>query len=452
MNHKKNIIVIGAGEIGTNVAYRMVKQGHDVTVIERNSEKMESLTNMLDVKTVLGNGCLPKNLELSGANKADVLIALANSDEVNMVASQVAYSLFDVKTRMARVYHQAYLDPDYRNLFNDEDLPVDYVISPEKLVADRITQSLEIPQSYDFMKFAGDEVTLIGLKLTENFQKVGCTVEELEKDLSFDTKVMFVSRGYKNYIPQKREKLHKSDIVYFLLNIKDIDHLIAGLGEVKFNAKDILIIGGGNTGFFAAQELEKTHNVKIIEKDLAVSSRLAEKLEKTTVIHADAMNFNSLDDTNVAEMDVVLNLTDSDEANSLCTMYEQQKGARVIYTLIKNSMLGSLTNNMRFSRLITPRDITVSQVNKFIRNAHIYDLFTIQNNSAEVVEVRVSVTSKIEGMSVDEFNGLQIGQIGAVVTNRGTTFDHSAIIRKGDRVIAVVPTESINKFYDMVEE
>lgn len=452
MNNKKNIIIIGAGEIGTNAAAKLVAQGHDVTVIEKDPAKLETLLNNLDVKTVLGNGCLPQNLEVAGAHNAHALLALSSSDEVNFVASQVAYSIFDVKVRMARVYHQEYLNHDYNNLFNDNDLPVDFILSPEKMVADKIVRSLEVPKSYDLIPLVGDELLLLGLKLTDQFAYVGEHIEDVSRHLTVEHNVMYLSRGFKNFIPSSKDILQKSDIVYFLIHKRDVDTLISELGEKNKKIKDILIVGGGSTGFFTAKQLEDKYNIKLIEKKSTQTDYLANNLLKTSVINADAMNFKNLENANVGQMDVVINLTDSDEINSLCSMYEKHAGVDVIYTLIKNSMLGNLTNNMRYSRLVTPRDITVSQINKFIRYSHIYILENIQNESAEVVEVQVPYSCGMHGKSIAEFNRLKIGKVGALINQKGIFFDSGLIINSGDRIVATVPKEHINQFYEYLAD
>jgi trk system potassium uptake protein TrkA len=450
MPNKKNIIIIGAGEIGTNAASKLVKQGHDVTVIEHNAEKLEALLNNIDVKTVLGNGCLPKNLEAAGAKNADVLLALTSSDEVNFVASQVAYSIFNTKVRMARVYHQEYLDDSYKTLFNDKDLAVDYVLSPAKLVAEKIVTNLKVPQSFDYSPLAGDELVFLGLKLTENFPYMSQSIEELQAHITCPHNIMFLSRGFRNIIPSKDETLHKSDVLYFLIDKRHIKLLIQELGDEPSKLENILIVGGGNSGFYAAQALEKDYNVKVIEKDFDRASDIAEKLLNTTVINADAMNFKNLESANVSQMDVILNLTNSDEVNSLCSMFEKQHGVQVIHTLIKNGLLGALTNNMRFSHLVAPRDITVTQINKFIRDSKIYNLYSVQNGVAEVVELQVPYSCKIHGMSVQEVNQLGIGRIGAVINQKGVFFEKGVIVNSGDRIIALIPKETINDFYQLL--
>ncbi|PPR09164.1 MAG: Trk system potassium uptake protein TrkA [Proteobacteria bacterium] len=453
MQNKKNIIIIGTGEIGMNIASRLLSQGHNVSVIEKDKKQLDNLANNFDVKAIHGNGCLPKNLKEAGAESADILIALSNIDEVNMVSCQVAYSLFDIKLRMARIYNHDYLEDDCKDLFNDEDLPVDYIISPEKQVADRLLQTLSIPKALEAVYFAGKNHVLFSLKLTKEFKYFNTTIEKLAGKLPYSFKTMLISRDNRTIVPTKNDHFEQNDIVYFLLNTKDIEEFISSLGFIYSKLKNILIIGGGNTGYAIAKDLEKQKcNIKVIEKDTHRSSFLAESLVNSTVINADAMSFRNLDEANIANMDIVLNLTDSDEVNSLCSMYEHQVGVENIYTLIKNNLLGDLTHNMHYAKVITPRNITASKILRYVRNSKIYNLYNIENDSAEVMEVKISKTSPLIGMSIEQFNKQTDCKIGAIVNPKGINYDSSSIIHADDRIIVVVLKDSLKDFYNLIEK
>jgi len=436
-----------------NIASRLLMQGHDVSVIEKDKKKLDNLSNNFDVKAIHGNGCLPKNLKAAGAETADALIALSSVDEVNMVACQVAYSLYDIKLRMARIYNHDYLDDDCKGLFNDDDLPVDYIISPEEQVADRLLQTLSIPKALDSVYFAGKKQVAFALKLTKEFKYFGTDIEEVAKTIPYKFKTMLLSRGDRTIVPSRNDHFEINDIAYFLISSEDVEDFMGSIGFITSPSKNILIIGGGNTGYAVARELEKhSYNIKVVEKDFQRANYLAETLVNSTVINIDAMNFRNLDDTNLANLDIVLNLTNSDEVNSLCSMYEHQVGVENIYTLIKNNLLGDLTHNMHYAKVITPRNISASKIIKFLRNAKIYNLYNIENDSAEIMEIKISKTSPLNGMTVKHFNERKDAKIGAVINQKGISFDTDTIMHADDRIIVVVLKDSLPKFYDLIEK
>lgn len=370
-----------------------------------------------------------------------------------MVACQVAYSIFDIKLRMARIYNHDYLDENYKHLFNDQDLPVDYVISPEQQVANRILQTLSIPKALDVTYFFADKQVVFALKLNKEFKHFNLKINEFAKKVPYKFKTMLISRNDRSIIPTVNDHFEEGDIVYFLLETKDINEFLGTLGFIHTPATNILIVGGGNTGFAVAKELEKKqYNIKIIEKDIHRANYLAEALIDTTVINADAMNFRSLDDANLANMDIILNLTDSDEVNSLCSMYENQSGAENIYTIIKNNLLGDLTNNMHYAKVITPRNITASKILRFVRNAKIYNLYNIQNDSAEVMEVKISKTSPLNGMTIAQFNKRKDAKVGAVINQKGVFYDEDTIMHADDRIIVLALVDSLGEFYNLIEK
>lgn len=453
MQSKKNIIIIGTGEVGMSIASKLVMQGHNVSVIEKNRKQLENLSNNFDVQAVHGNGCLPKNLKAAGAEKADVLIALSSVDEVNMVACQVAYSIFDIELRMARIYNHDYLEHDYKNLFNDEDLPVDYIISPEQHVADRIIETLNIPKALDATYFAGNKQVVFAMKLTKEFRYFNLTIEQVQQQVPYAFKTMLIHRNDTTFLPKLDEKFQHGDIAYFLIDSNDVENFMGIIGFIHQQANNVMIIGGGNTGYAVARALESQHhNVKIIEKSLARANYLAEVLDNATVIHSDAMNFHNLEESNIANMDTVLNVTDSDEVNSLCSLYEHQVGCENIYTLVKNNQLGDLTNNLHYAKVITPRNITASKVLRFVVDAQIYNLYNIQNDSAELVEVKISKTSPLNGMSLEQFNQSKTMRIGAVINQNGISYNENDFMHAGDRIIVVALKEVLGELYGMLEK
>jgi trk system potassium uptake protein len=453
MKNKKNIIIIGTGEVGMSITSKLLMQGHDVSVIEKDKKNIEHLANNYDVKAIHGNGCLPKNLKAAGAETADALIALSSVDEVNMVACQVAYSLFNIKIRMARIYNSDYLEHDYKNLFNDEDLPVDYIISPEQQVADRIIQTLSIPKALDVLHFAGNKQVIFALKLTKEFKYFNIDIHDVKTKIPYQFKAMMISRNDRNILPTLSDHFELNDIVYFMLDTHEVNEFMGSVGYVTTKSNNVMIVGGGNTGFAVAKGLEeRKYNVKVIEKDINRANYLADILLNSTVINIDAMNFKNLADSNVANMDIVLNLTNSDEVNALCSMYEHQAGCENIYSLIKNNQQGNLTNNMHFAKVITPRNITASRILRFIRNAKIYNLYNIQNDSAEVIEVKLSKTSPLNGMVVAQFNKRKDMKIGAVLNKNGISYDDSAILHAGDRIIVIALSKSLTEFYEIIEK
>ncbi len=444
------IIVCGAGQVGFNIAKHLSLQNNDVTVIDRSPDLIRKISESLDVKGIVGHASDPFMLEKANAEDADLIVAVTLSDEVNMVACQVAHSLFKVQTKIARIRNQAYLKSKWADLFNKANMPIDVIISPEKEIAEALRRRLELPGAFNMVPFVNGKVHVIGMRLEEDCPVVETPLRQLtELFPSLQTTVMAVSRGDKVFVPSSADHMQVGDEVYIAVDQKRTARTMSVFGHEEKEARRVVIVGGGNVGFFLARSLEESNpnlNLKLIEMNEDRAAVIAEKLQNTVVINGDALSKEIMSEVNISESETIVSVADDDEVNILTSLLAKREGCERAVALINNPVYGTLTDSLGIDVALDPREITVSTILRHIRRGRIRDLYSVREGAAEIIEAEVIEGSEVNGMTLSEIknrNSIRFGMIvrgdETIVPTGDTQFE------TGDHVIILALSESVKR-------
>ncbi len=429
------VIVCGAGQVGFNIARQLSGEHNDVTVIDQSPDLVKRIHDNLDVHGLVGFASQPDVLEAAGASDADMIIAVTFADEVNMVACQVAHSLFNVPTKIARVRAQSYLRPIWQDLFSRDHMPIDVIISPELEVARSAERRLEVPGAFDMIPFGDDKLRLIGVRLTDECPIVDTPLRQLtELFPDLNIVVVGVDRGGKLLVPTGDDQMFVGDEVFFISDREHVSRALSLFGHEEKEARRIIIVGGGNIGLFLAESMERDHpsvRVKIIELDLVRAEYVAERLERSVVINGDALDSEILVEANAGSTETVIAVADDDEVNILASLLAKRHGCQRAITLINNSGYGPLLASLGIDAVVNPRASTVSTILQHVRRGRIKAVHSLRDGVAEVIEAEALQNSPLVGVPLRDVN-LPLGMIvGGVL--RGD----NVIIPRGDTVIQV---------------
>ncbi|ODN71377.1 Trk system potassium uptake protein TrkA [Methylobrevis pamukkalensis] len=395
------VVICGAGQVGYGIAERLAAEENDVTVIDTSSRLIGVLRDSLDVRGIVGNGAHPDVLAQAGAEEADMLIAVTLSDEVNMVACQVAHSLFNVPTKVARVRAQSYLQPHWRDLFSTDHLPIDVVISPEIEVGELVMRRLAIPSALDIVRFADGEVVVLGLRCGDDCPVVDTPLRQLSElfpDLG--AIVVGISRGGSVFAPKVDDAMLVGDVVYVVMAKDQVRRLLKIFGQDEPEARRIIIAGGGNIGAYVAAAIEKQNpsaRIKIIESNAERAVEIADDFERTVILHGSALDQAILAEADVDQADTMVALTNDDEVNILSCVMARTLGARRTLSLLNNPSYPSFAKSLGIDAYINPRGVTVSKILRHVRRGRIRGVHTVQNGAAEIIEAEALDTSPMVG-------------------------------------------------------
>ena len=444
------VIICGAGQVGYSIAQYLAKQHNDITVIDWSAELVEKIREQLDVQAIHGYASDPDLLDHANAADADMLIAVTNSDEVNMVACQVAETLFQVPIKIARIRNRSYLKPTWADLFGTQKMPIDYIISPEQEIAQAIYRRLEVPGVFELVPFADGKVRVVGLRLEENCPVVNTPLGQLSElfpDLHIT--VMAVVRNHKMFIPNSGDQMQVGDSIYFAADQTHVKRAMTVFGHEEKEARRIVIIGGGNVGQFLAEQLEAESphlTVKLIERDVARAEYVANQLKKTTVINGDGLEPEILKEANIAHTETVVAITDDDEVNILSSLLAKQLGALRAITLINKPVYGNLITSLGVDVYLDPKETTCSTILQHIRKGKIKNLHTVRYGEAEIMEAEVLETSPLFGKAFKDMD-LPDGIIaGAVIRGEEVLMPRGeTILENKDRVVFLAVSNVIKK-------
>lgn len=444
------VIICGAGQVGFSIARHLARENNDVTVIERAPDLIDKLHASLDVRVVQGHASHPDMLEQAGAADADMLIAVTQSDEVNMVACQVGHAVFSVPTKIARIRAQAYLSPLSRELFNRENLPIDVIISPEIEVARAIIRRLEVPGAFDMVPFAGDRVRIVGIRLNDDCPLVDTPLRHLtELFPELNTVIVGIIRNERLIVPTGDDQLLVGDSVYVSVDTPHMERTLAAFGHEEEEARRVLVLGGGNVGFFLAREFHRSHprvNLKMIERDMTRAEYLSEQLPGIVVLKGDALDTDLLREANVQETQTVVTVSNDDETNILSAVLAKKEGAEKAITLTNNQTYAALAGTLGIDVFVDPRESTVSSILQHMRRGRIRALRSLAGGRAEVVEGEALETSPLVGRPLREIRLLDGIIIGAIIRGDRVIMPKGAtIIEPGDRVVIFATLERIRK-------
>ncbi len=420
------IIICGAGQVGGQIARHLAREegANQVTVIDKDAGLIRRITDAYDVNGIAGFASHPDVLERAGARDADMIIAATQSDEVNMVVCQVANSIFSVPRKIARLRAPSYLNAIYSDLYRQDHMPIDVVISPEFSVADAVMQRLAAPAAFDIEGFLDNKAQLVGISLDGACAVLNTPLRQLSELFStLRAVVVGVRRGERLFVPEAADQLYAEDQVYVMTATEDLPRVMEIFGKTHLDVARVLIIGAGNIGLHVAQSLEarKGSRLKIIERSRARAEEAADALKRTVVLNGDGLDLELLEEANVASMDAVLALTDDDKTNILACVRAKTEGAKLVVALVNDASLIGLIAPMGIDAYVNPRSTTVSSILRYVRHGRIRAIYSIGDAEAEVIEAQVLGTSAIAGRMVRDSELPEATIIG--------------LIRKGDKVL-----------------
>ena len=451
-----NIIICGAGRVGFTIAKQLSDQGHSITVIDPSSEDIQKIDDALDVKAIVGKGSYPSILEKANAQEADMIIAVTRNDEINMVICQIAFSIFKIPKKIARIRSQDYLNPKFTTVYNKENLPIDVIISPEIEIAKSIQRKLEAPGALDSVPFAENKIRLLEILINENCNLINIKLSDLTKKYpNLKANVIGVIREDKFFIPKKTEEIKINDKIYVIINSTQMSETLEAFGHTEKVSKNILIVGGGNIGFNLAKNIEENLDaarVKIIEKNKERAEFLASELNNTIVINGDALDEEVLAEANLEEAETVLALTNDDEDNLMVSVLVEKfaKDKKEIddkrtMALINKPNYSLLQSSLKIDDLIDPRMNTVSSILKHIHKGTIETAYTIMNGEYEVIEAEIIETSELINKELKNSNLPEEIRIGAVLRDDKVIIPRSDFVfQKDDKVVFLAKKDSIS--------
>jgi trk system potassium uptake protein TrkA len=432
------IIILGAGQVGSSVAANLVSEANDITVVDQDAGLLRELQDRLDLSTVRGHASHPDVLLQAGAEDADMILAVTNSDETNMIACQVAYTLFHTPTKIARVRSQGFLDQP--KLFSSGALPIDVPISPEALVTDHILRLIENPGTLQVLDFAEGRIRLVAVKAYPGSPLVGHELRALYQHMpQVDARVAAIYRQDRAIQPQGDTVIEADDEVFFVAAPKHIRSVMSELRRLEKPYKRLIFAGGGNIGTRLAKALEHGYRVKVIERDLNRSKQIAELLEKTIVLHGDAADEELLIEENVENTDVFCAVTNDDEANILSAMLAKRMGARKVMALINRPAYADLVQGGPIDVAISPQQATIGSLLKHVRRGDVVVVYSLRRGAAEAIEAIAHgdyTSSNVVGRAIDDIKLPKGTSIGAIVRgNEVLIAHHDTVIESEDHVI-----------------
>jgi trk/ktr system potassium uptake protein len=437
------IIILGAGQVGGSLAEHLADEQNDITMVDIDGDRLRELQDRLDIGTVTGAASHPSVLRRAGADDADMLIAVTNSDEINMVACQVAYSLFRTPTKISRIRSVAYLER--RELFKNDTIPIDVIISPELLVTRYIQRLIENPGALQVLSFAGDKVQLVAVKAYYGGPMVGHELREIRKHMpNIDTRVAAIFRRDHAIMPQANTVVEADDEVFFIAATENIMPVMGELRRLDSPYKRILIAGGGNIGERLAHAIEPQYQVKIVEQSHKRCRVLSEKLDRTIVLHGNASDRDLLVSENIEDIDVFCALTNDDEANIMSSMLAKRLGAKKVITLITNPAYVDLVQGGEIDIAISPQQITMGSLLTHVRRGDISNVHSLRRGAAEALEVIAhgdARSSKVVGKRLDEIEKIEGSTIGAIVRGDKVLIAHRYLVVESDDHLIVFLTD-----------
>ena len=450
-----NIIICGAGRVGFTIAKLLSEQGHSITVIDQSSEDIQKINDTLDVKAIVGKATYPTILEKANASETDMIIAVTRNDEINMLICQIAFSIFKIPKKIARIRSQDYLNSKFTRVFNKENLPIDVIISPEIEIAKSIQRKLEAPGALDSVPFADNKIRLLEILINKNCKLIDIKLNELTKKFpNLDANIIGIIRDDKFIIPKKNDEVKYNDKIYAIINSTQMVETLDAFGHNEKISKKILIIGGGNIGFNLAKNLEaslESVRVKIVEKNKERAEFLASELNNTIIINGDGLDEEVLAEANLEEAETVLALTNDDEDNLMVSVLvekfakdEKNLEDKRTMALINKPNYSLLQSSLKIDDLIDPRMNTVSSILKHIHKGTIENAYTISNGEYEVIEAEIIETSELINKEIKNSNLPDDIRIGAVLRDKKVIIPKSDFVfQKNDNVVFIAKNGSI---------
>ena len=445
------IIIVGAGQVGSSLSINLVKEGNDVTLIDKSADLLENIAEKVDLQTIHGNGAHPRILEAAGAHKADMIVAVSKSDETNMIACQVAYTVFGVGKKIARIRDLEYLN--YENLFADESTPIDFTISPDLIASSYIKKLISFQGTHQVFNFSNEEDCFINIVFKEK--------DDLENSIKyyqsacdkFNAKICAFIRKDKLFSIEDGDILENGDELLFICKDENIEDITKLFKYYKEN-KRIMIAGGGNIGKHLSENISDNYQVKVIESDEQRADYLSEVIDDVTIINSDSSNEDILLEENIEHMDVFCALTNDDEANILSAMLAKKLGAKTVISIINKTSYSDLVEKQEIDITVSPEDLTMGALLTHIRKASILKAHSLMHGFLELLEleVREKNNSKILGKNIEQINFSENTIICCIIRNSDFIFDTSNILlEQNDRLVCLVNKKDVRQIEDLFE-
>ena len=431
------LIVCGAGQVGFQIARHLSDEGNAVTVIDVNPALVRQVTDTVDVAGVVGFASHPDVLARAGAHDCDMLIAATSMDEVNMVACQVAHSVFEVPVKIARVRSEGYLEAEWSDLFRRDHMPIDVIISPEAEVAKVTMRRLAATAAFDVEPFVDGAVEFVGLHIEEDCPVINTPLRQLTELFStLRCVVVAIRREGRIFAARGDDQVLAEDEIYFVAAREDVQRTFGIFGRENLIAERIVIVGAGNIGLRVAKmaEASGTLRAKLIERDRDRAEFAADHLDRTVVLHGDALDDEILQEVGIADADAVVALTDDDRVNLLSSALAHEAGCPIGIALAKDPIFERIADAVSVDALINPRATTVSSILRHVRRGKVSAVYSVGGGDAEVIEAQVMATSPIAGKLIRDIGFPKGSTVGAVMTRNGLRLPH------GDQVVSVGDT------------
>lgn len=442
------VIICGAGQVGSGIAERLAAEGNDISIIDANVGLVERANDMLEVRALRGNAAHPDVLERAGAREADMMIAVTLHDEVNMVACQVAHTLFDIPTKIARVRAQSYLSEPWSKLFSRDSMAIDFIISPEIEVGNMVLRRLEMPGAFETASFGDGHINLLGISCDSDCPLVDTPLSQLaELFPDLPAVVVAVLREDRLIVPHADDQIHEGDGVYVITPTDQTTRVLHVFGHEETQARKIVIAGGGNIGLYLAKAFEAAdpdQRLKVVEMDQLRAMEIAEQLQSSVVLNGSALDEDLLREADISSVDTLVAVTNDDQVNLLTSALAKQLGCRSSFCLINSPNYLSMVQSLNIDAYINPRAITVSRVLQHVRRGRIRGVHSVQDGAGEVMEAEILETAPIVGQKISEIklgDGVRFGSIlrkGETIVPRGDTElkvkDRVVLFSRADRV------------------
>ena len=442
------ILILGAGQVGSTVAESLVSEANDITVVDSDGEKLRQLQDRLDLRTLVGNAAHPSTLEEAGIADTDMLLAVTQSDEVNLVACKLAATLYNTPTRIARIRSVDYLTR--KEVFSTDNFCVDFSICPEQILTEYIVKLIEFPEALQVLEFSGGKASLVAVRAFEGGPLVGNPLSFLRTHMpQVETRVAAIFRKDRPIIPEGSTVIEDGDEIFFIAATNNIRSVLSEMRRMDKPSKRIMIVGGGNIGYRLAKALEHDYQVKLIEYNKKSCERLAGELSNTLVLHGDGTDEKLMQQEHIDGVDVFCALTNDDENNIMSALLAKQGGARKVIALINRSAYVGLLQGGKIDIALSPAQVTIGSLLAYVRQGDVAAVHSLRRGAAEALELVAHgdrQSSHVVGRRIDEIDLPKGATIGAIVRgNQVIMGHHDTQIEAEDHAIVFVINKQMVK-------
>ncbi len=445
-----NVIICGAGAVGYNIASLLSDEKNQITIIDHDEDRIEEISSKLDVRTLIGYASHPNILKEAEADKSDMIIAVTQSDEINMISCQIASTLFSVPIKIARVRSEAYNMEDWKHLFNEGLFSIDAIISPEQEVAKSFTRLVAVPGAKDLISFDNDLVRLIEINLAEDCPVLNTPLNQLTEIFpDLGARVVYIVRDSQGFIPDKLTEMKSEDDIYIIAESNKTERVLSAFGKETARARRIVIIGGGKTGLRVAKSIEDNEpqsHITLIENNKNRAESIADELSKSIILNGDALDKEILEEANIAMADFTFALTASDEINTLSAILAKKYGCHSSAALLAENRYSPFINSLGIDAVVNPRELTVSRILRYVRKGKVFQVQSLREGEAEVIELEAIESSILIGVPLREKPLPDGVAIGALIRDKSVILPNgSTTIEVGDRVIVFAKHDFITE-------